>query len=473
MPEAEQGYGATETAAPGDVANKDASVAECSVHLGEAQCEAEGKGEGWPGRAALSARLRAAAVAAFISAAFCGAVMTYAAGTQGPPAIRGADAAGKPLPPAVELMREVPTTLTQYVLDPYALCNDFNHTQQPVYIGLLQSGLVSATMTAFAVLPPPLGGGDPLHPGAVGFAFAGWNVFAALKLIYETLFVTDLPSGLDLSPFERYELRWWLAVQNPKFQSMVTILMHKALGIWFTILQPDGSTGEMHGWRKAATIAIFFSAGAGLAVVVLPLLVTHLLAQLVLLPVGVFTNLLNLGFYKMLLGITCATIVAAGLLVGPAAAIMFVVASLYPPEYGNRETPAAKLILNKGGAMLALLLVVFIQDFTVNSMMVYHGASGTGAAQLSAYGARQTCAWVDCAQRQAEGSSAWRKVNEWVELTPVLHGAAEIIPLDCYASDGSVTHHANMQAFLITMGVVLVITVIGMVYTLSFTPKYR
>eukprot|EP01062_Namystynia_karyoxenos_P084093 TRINITY_DN9821_c0_g2_i2.p1 TRINITY_DN9821_c0_g2~~TRINITY_DN9821_c0_g2_i2.p1 ORF type:complete len:498 (+),score=144.08 TRINITY_DN9821_c0_g2_i2:88-1494(+) len=467
MPEAEQGYGATETAAPGDVANKDASVAECSVHLGEAQCEAEGKGEGWPGRAALSARLRAAAVAAFISAAFCGAVMTYAAGTQGPPAIRGADAAGKPLPPAVELMREVPTTLTQYVLDPYALCNDFNHTQQPVYIGLLQSGLVSATMTAFAVLPPPLGGGDPLHPGAVGFAFAGWNVFAALKLIYETLFVTDLPSGLDLSPFERYELRWWLAVQNPKFQSMVTILMHKALGIWFTILQPDGSTGEMHGWRKAATIAIFFSAGAGLAVVVLPLLVTHLLAQVVLLPVGVLTNLLNLGFYKMLLGISCATAVTAGLLAGPAMSLMHIGASLYKPKYGDAKLATCKLCVNKVCAIWALLFAVFVQDFTVNSMMVYHGVSGPGAALLSTYGARQTCAWAACAEHQVESSTAWQKASEWIELSPVVNAAAGLIPLDCYSADGSITHHANMLAFLISMGVVIISIVIGLRFVCS------
>eukprot|EP01062_Namystynia_karyoxenos_P084091 TRINITY_DN9821_c0_g1_i7.p1 TRINITY_DN9821_c0_g1~~TRINITY_DN9821_c0_g1_i7.p1 ORF type:complete len:479 (+),score=135.23 TRINITY_DN9821_c0_g1_i7:109-1437(+) len=440
MSAAELGYGATEATTPGEAADYAASVAEC--------------------------RLCAAIVSLSLSAALGAA--TYAAGAQVHPAMRGADAAGNgSLPPAVELMREVPASLTEYVVDPYALCTDFKHAQQPVFVSMLQSGLMTVSMSFMAMLPPPLGGGHPFHPGVVGFVFAGWNVFAALKLIYETLFVTALPSGLALSPFERYELRWWLAAQNPKFQSMVTIFMHKLLGVFVTILEPEKKTGKMEGWRKGATIAIWFSAGAGFVLVALPLLVTHLLAQLVFLPVGVLLNLLSLDFYKMLLGTVCATILTAGLIVGPAASLMFCGASLYPPKYGDKVSAAHSLIHNKGSSVLALLLAVFIQDFTVNSMLVYHRASGPGAAQLSAYGARQTCAWAECAALQLEGSTAWQRVNEWIELAPVLHAAAGLIPVDCYAADGSVTHHANMLAFLIAMGAVLLITVIGMPWLLK------
>eukprot|EP01062_Namystynia_karyoxenos_P084089 TRINITY_DN9821_c0_g1_i5.p1 TRINITY_DN9821_c0_g1~~TRINITY_DN9821_c0_g1_i5.p1 ORF type:complete len:306 (+),score=87.86 TRINITY_DN9821_c0_g1_i5:82-999(+) len=295
MAAAEADYGATETAPPEAAAD----ATELRLQLAES---------GEAGRSMRAALITRLGLAALLAAVCCGGASGYAAWRSRALALRGAEASGnETLPPAVELMREAPTTLTEYVLDPYALCKDFGHAQQPVYVGMLQSGLMSVAMTLFAMLPPPLGGGDPFHPGMVGFVFAGWNVFSALVFTCEALFIAELPSGLALSAFQRYELRWWLAAQSPKFQGMVTILMHKMASGYYTIVDPREWAGTMVGWRKYATIAIFSAAAAGLALVALPLLVTHLLAQVVLLPLGVLLNLLSLGFYEMVFSILFST----------------------------------------------------------------------------------------------------------------------------------------------------------------------
>eukprot|EP01062_Namystynia_karyoxenos_P004970 TRINITY_DN11754_c0_g1_i2.p1 TRINITY_DN11754_c0_g1~~TRINITY_DN11754_c0_g1_i2.p1 ORF type:complete len:343 (+),score=67.54 TRINITY_DN11754_c0_g1_i2:485-1513(+) len=326
---------------------------------------------------------------------------------------------------------------------------------------------MSVTMTLFAMLPPPVGGGDPLHPGVLGFVFVGWNVIAALVYIYQTLIVFALPAELDLSAFGRYELRWWLAAQNPKFQALVTILLHKLLSFGFTIRGPGASyepaheMGKMVGWRRYATIVMLVSAALGFTVVVLPLLVTHVLPQLLILPLGVLLNIVSLGFYEMVLGILSALIVTSALVVGPAAALMSLVGTMYPPKFGDHGVSALKLCLNKVGSIFALLLAIIIQDFTVIGIMVYHLASGPGAAQLAAYGARQTCAWAECTENRIRSTTVWHKVNEWVELRPVLDAAAGLIPVDCYAADGTVTHEANMLGFLAAMAIVVVVTAIG------------
>eukprot|EP01062_Namystynia_karyoxenos_P067944 TRINITY_DN620_c0_g1_i1.p1 TRINITY_DN620_c0_g1~~TRINITY_DN620_c0_g1_i1.p1 ORF type:complete len:481 (+),score=113.17 TRINITY_DN620_c0_g1_i1:138-1580(+) len=461
----EAGYGATDCGTTADALENAANVTECSMVLPEGEGGSEA---GAPVRACLPNRLRMALCALCVSAICCGGASMAAASalrSQGSPAQQVANGSGSEgLPPAVELMREVPRTLTEYVLDPYALCHDLGHAQQPVYIGMLQSGLVSVTMTVFAMLPPPLGGGDPMHPGMVGFVFASWNVCSALVFIAKSLFINPLPSGPILSAFERYEFRWWLAAQNPKFQGMVTIFIHKAVCCLYTIVIADRDMGEMLGWRRYLSQAILGVAGAGFALVVLPLFVTHLLPQLVLLPVGVIVNLINLGFYKMLLSILCSVALTVAMLLGPAGSLMGIAATWHKPKYGDNQDAASKLVYNKLASVTAVLLVVFIQDFTVNSMMVYHNVSGPGAAQISAFSARQTCAWAQCAANQVKGSSGFQKVNEWVELSPVLDAAAGLIPLDCYAPDGSITHHANMLVFLIAMAIVLAITAVGVGY---------
>eukprot|EP01062_Namystynia_karyoxenos_P046909 TRINITY_DN35285_c0_g1_i1.p1 TRINITY_DN35285_c0_g1~~TRINITY_DN35285_c0_g1_i1.p1 ORF type:complete len:356 (+),score=47.90 TRINITY_DN35285_c0_g1_i1:112-1068(+) len=205
--------------------------------------------------------------AAIITAGLLGSVLSVgllqAAGAHG---ARGAARAGEntsaaePLPPSVVLMHEEPHTLPEYLTDPYALCRDFKHATQPVYIGMFQSGLVSLAMTVFAMMPEPVGGGDPYHPGTLGFIFAGWNIFSGLKVTVELLVLSQLP--LELPAFQRYEMHCWLAASSPKFQSMMTIFMHKWLCVHWTILNPNPATGEMVGWKRPVTVLMFVASAA-------------------------------------------------------------------------------------------------------------------------------------------------------------------------------------------------------------------
>eukprot|EP01062_Namystynia_karyoxenos_P046910 TRINITY_DN35285_c0_g1_i2.p1 TRINITY_DN35285_c0_g1~~TRINITY_DN35285_c0_g1_i2.p1 ORF type:complete len:512 (+),score=110.68 TRINITY_DN35285_c0_g1_i2:112-1536(+) len=411
--------------------------------------------------------------AAIITAGLLGSVLSVgllqAAGAHG---ARGAARAGEntsaaePLPPSVVLMHEEPHTLPEYLTDPYALCRDFKHATQPVYIGMFQSGLVSLAMTVFAMMPEPVGGGDPYHPGTLGFIFAGWNIFSGLKVTVELLVLSQLP--LELPAFQRYEMHCWLAASSPKFQSMMTIFMHKWLCVHWTILNPNPATGEMVGWKRPVTVLMFVASGLGVAVVVLPLFFTHMLPQMLALwPIAVVMNLAAVDFYKMVFAIVVSTMATAAILIGPAAGVMMFIAKFWhKPKFGTSMDHGIKLFTSKASAVLAFLIVVATQDLTAGSIMVYHGAAGPAAAQLAVFGARQTCPWMECAVQQLKGGTAWQKVNHWVELSPVLNAAASTVPVTCYGPDGAVTHSPNVLVFAIVSAIVFLVTVWGLVETL-------
>eukprot|EP01062_Namystynia_karyoxenos_P049435 TRINITY_DN37869_c0_g1_i1.p1 TRINITY_DN37869_c0_g1~~TRINITY_DN37869_c0_g1_i1.p1 ORF type:complete len:692 (+),score=143.97 TRINITY_DN37869_c0_g1_i1:74-2077(+) len=110
-------------------------------------------------------------------------------------AARYPPAGGKPDPedPSVQLMRQVPTQLADYVVNPYQVCKDFGYAAMPAYGATLQSILICLAMTFLSLLPKPFGGGDPFVPGVVSCCFAGWNTFAGLSHVFWTIFVVPLP----------------------------------------------------------------------------------------------------------------------------------------------------------------------------------------------------------------------------------------------------------------------------------------
>eukprot|EP01062_Namystynia_karyoxenos_P029201 TRINITY_DN21973_c0_g1_i1.p1 TRINITY_DN21973_c0_g1~~TRINITY_DN21973_c0_g1_i1.p1 ORF type:complete len:516 (+),score=139.01 TRINITY_DN21973_c0_g1_i1:82-1548(+) len=380
---------------------------------------------------------------------------------------------GQGLPPAVELMNEVPSTLAEYVVNPFALCNDFGHAQQPIYVCMFQSALVSLTMTFLAMFPAPIGGGDPMHPGLGGFVFATWNTLAGIYIIVKMLFLAETPENLKtLSMWERYEFHWWLAAQNPKFQSMVTIFFHKLLTLYFTssTLDDDDSVddelGETKGWQLYLTEFIAGAAFVGISLVSIPLIVTHALPGIAMFPVTfVMDSWRSLDFYKMIFGIFCSVVLTVAILMGPASGIIYFSAKyIHEPTYGDAKTSGMKLWLNKGSALMALVMVLLVQDMTASSIMVYSGAAVPWDAQISTYRARQTCAWLGCVESQAKRTALWDKINGWVELSSLLNAAVALTPVDCYDEHGNLAHAANMHVFIIAMIVVGVITLVGCIF---------
>eukprot|EP01062_Namystynia_karyoxenos_P073914 TRINITY_DN70727_c0_g1_i1.p1 TRINITY_DN70727_c0_g1~~TRINITY_DN70727_c0_g1_i1.p1 ORF type:complete len:500 (+),score=106.09 TRINITY_DN70727_c0_g1_i1:112-1611(+) len=322
-------------------------------------------------------------------------------------------------------------------------CKVLGYVVQPVYIGMLQSSLLSVIMTFTSMLPPPLGGGDPWHPGIVGITFAGWNVYVGCQAAFSTWFL--ILKNLRDDWWESYEWAVLLALQDPSFQAMCTIFLQKAVAGYWTIIHADDNAGKMYGWRLYFSINILMNAAVGIAVLVVPVFFTHILAQVVFFPFAVLQNLFKYAFYKMIFIVSCAVIVSVALMLGPGVGLMRLSAHLHKPRYGNDGTAAIKFVTNKCSAVVAFLLVAFIQDYSVNSSFVYHGVSWPGPALLAPFSVRKTCTWAACIEqhRNQTQNAPFLRFASMARLTPVLE-LAVLGTGDCRDPHGKLIFSGNI-----------------------------
>eukprot|EP01062_Namystynia_karyoxenos_P050342 TRINITY_DN3906_c0_g1_i4.p1 TRINITY_DN3906_c0_g1~~TRINITY_DN3906_c0_g1_i4.p1 ORF type:complete len:492 (+),score=126.38 TRINITY_DN3906_c0_g1_i4:73-1548(+) len=414
------------------------------------------------------------------SAAAAGALCFAAAAQQHAEsaASRGATAAPEPLPPAAQEEKLVPHTVAQYVTDPFAMCRDYHRTQKPVVDLVLAMALMQLVLTVTSVMPKPLGGGDPICPGLVALFGSLCGSVAGVYHIIDAL-LSAPPQSLALSSWGSYEFRFWIAAQQPTFPKLVVYFFYMGVSVYYTVWHPleGGTKLEWGHWRERAMHVTLAIAGLGIGIVAVPLAVTHILAQVVLLPSVVFVNVIDPAWWNMLGLIIGTILVVSFMLLGPSGAIVYWSTYWCHAEEGEDPRKAGvrtskNLLFTKAATVMAILTTMVVQDCTSSSILVYHHAAAPWKAVLDVFGSRQVCAFHICISNLVEGLEPGDHLGHrfqqfataMITADEFLINATEtLFPVDCYDKDGNIIYEHNYENFLIAASVLFGFVVLGFV----------
>eukprot|EP01062_Namystynia_karyoxenos_P059277 TRINITY_DN50730_c0_g1_i1.p1 TRINITY_DN50730_c0_g1~~TRINITY_DN50730_c0_g1_i1.p1 ORF type:complete len:460 (+),score=106.97 TRINITY_DN50730_c0_g1_i1:89-1468(+) len=365
--------------------------------------------------------------------------------------LRATNDSGVVLPPLVreQLVEGAPkmASLSDFMLNPYAVCHAWTFTMTPVYITMCRSALVAMLACFFAMMPRPMGGGKVTSPGVLPILWAGINALLGAYGLFRALFWDPLPEQLpELGWFNRYALRMWSACLSGHFTAVITIGVHQLI---LVVMYEDkhGSDGD-DGQGCCEEVFDCDMKGSlmnGIAffammvfMVILFLLSPFIVPQMVMVPIGALCNILNGHFYKMCFLIVGSMIVPFSMFAIPGYfAVKFSLSRTQSDgshlEDDEIDDETSNFLTLKLFALFSCCLVLLLCDWTAYSILLYNGEGGPCKTITAVYDARQTCAWVDCMDaKYSQPVNLFLRTSQSIEFGPLLHSVFKrISPVDC------------------------------------------